>query len=56
MNDVARLVTEREGLKKILTIGDVKEVLKCLRQVMYLDCDAKACAEKYLRIKPKGKK
>jgi hypothetical protein len=50
MNDVAILVTKREGKKKPLSIAQVKEVLKCLRQVCYLDSRAEVAVRKYLRL------
>ncbi len=50
INDVAILVTKREGKKKPLSIAQVKEVLKCLRQVCYLDSRAEVAVRKYLRL------
>jgi hypothetical protein len=50
MNDVAILVTKREGKKKPLSIAQVKEVLKCLRQVCCLDGGVNKVVKKYLRL------
>jgi len=30
LNEIAKLITEKEGNKKILNIGDVKEVLRII--------------------------
>ncbi len=56
MNEVASLVALREGLKVALPIGQVKEVLKCLKQVCCEDAEAHEAILKYFRLVAKGKK
>lgn len=55
MNELAREVTLREGKKKSLSIAQVKEVLKCLKQVIYLEKGAEEAARKYLRLPKEAK-
>ena len=40
MNELAKEIAEREGLKKSLPIGQIKEVLRCLVQLLAEDFSA----------------
>lgn len=48
MNDLAKEIAEREGLKKSLPIGQIKEVLRCLVQLLAEDFSALKCFVGYL--------
>lgn len=49
MNQVAKAVTKLEGKKKSLPIGQVKEVLRCLRELCRSDREAWSRVQDYLR-------
>lgn len=53
MNKVAVLVTLAEGKKKSLPIGQVKEVLKCLRDLCRKEVDVWYAVQHYLRYAKK---
>jgi hypothetical protein len=52
MNDVAKAVSKSEGLKVELPIGQIKETLRCLKDLVRSDEVAYLAVLKY--FKPKG--
>jgi len=51
MNDVAREIAKLEEKKIQLPIGQIKEVLKCLKTLVKTDAEAMACFLRYLANK-----
>ena len=50
-HDLAVVLTKREGLKKSISVAQVKEVLRVLKQECLEDKESHQCLEKYLNCK-----
>jgi hypothetical protein len=62
IKDVVSAVTKREGKRVAVSVGNVREVLRCLRDLCREDREAWSCTSEYLRysrmdsLKPRAKR